>query len=132
MKRKLHSHLDQSIPDISAQVVKAPEQQKTFHDNKSWDRQFAVDNSMMVHNYSRGDPWVQVRIIEKSGPVSYKVSVDSTNQLCRRHQEDIHQFSPATILKQCQMTQTVFLLTEMTHLSFHLFLLLIQVNLPVS
>ena len=34
MKRKLHSHLDQLIPDISTQVAKAQEQQKTYHDSK--------------------------------------------------------------------------------------------------
>ena len=76
MKRKLHSQL---IPDISSQVAKAQEQQKTCHDSKmSRDRQFAVDDSVMVCSYFQGDPWVQAHIIEQSGPVSYKVSVDST------------------------------------------------------
>jgi len=99
MKRKLHSRLDQLIPDISAQVAKAQEQQKTCHDSRtSRDRQFAVDDSVMVRNYSRGDPWVQARIIEQSGPMSYKVLVDSTNQMWRRHQDDIRQFSPETII----------------------------------
>ena len=97
MKRKLHSHLDQLIPDISAQVAKAQEQQKTYHDSKARDRQFALDDRVMVCNYSRGDPWVQACVIEQSDPVSYKVSVDSTNQLWRRHQDDIHRFSPETV-----------------------------------
>ena len=52
---------------------------------------------MMFHYYSRGDPWVQVCIIEQCGPVSYKVSVDSTNQMWRRHQDDIRRFSPETM-----------------------------------
>ena len=90
MKCKLHSHLDQLIPDISAQVEKAQEQQKNCNDSKSRDRQFAMDDSMMVHNYSQSDPWVQARIIKQSGPVPYKVSVDSTNQMGRRHQDDIY------------------------------------------
>ena len=51
----------------------------------------------MVCNYSRGDPWVQACVIEQSGPVSYKVSIDSTNQVWRRHQDDIHRFSPETV-----------------------------------
>ena len=85
MKHKLHSHLDQLIPDISAQVEKAQEQQKNCNDSKSRDRQFAMDDSMMVRNYSQGDPWVQAHIIEQSGPVSYKVSVDSTNQIWHCH-----------------------------------------------
>ena len=49
-----------------------------------------------MRNYSRGDPWVQARVIEQSGPVSYKVSVDSTNQMWHRHQDDICRFSPET------------------------------------
>ena len=97
MKHTLHSCLDQLIPDISAQMAKAQEQQKNYHDNKSRDRQFAVDNSVMVCNYFQGDPWVQAHTIEQSGPVSYKVSVDSTNQMWHRHQDDIRQFSHETI-----------------------------------
>ena len=39
----------------------------------------------------------QACTIEQSGPVSYKVSVDSTNQMWHRHQDDIRQFSHETI-----------------------------------
>jgi len=66
-------------------VAKAQEQEKTCHDSKSRNQQFAVDDSVIVHNYSLGNPWVQGCIIEQSGPISYKVSVDSTNQTWRRH-----------------------------------------------
>ena len=89
MKRKLHSRLDQLIPDISTQVAKTQEKQKTYHDSKARGRQFTLDDRVMVRNYSLGDPWVQAHVIEQSGPVSYKVSVDSTNQMWRRHQADI-------------------------------------------
>ena len=136
MIRKLHSHLDQLIPDISTQVAKAQEQQKTYHDSKARDQQFPLDDRVMVRNYSQGDPWVQARVIEQSGPVSYKVSVDSTNQMWRRHQDDIRRFYPETVTDNfetmLQTTPTVLLLTKMTHFSYHLYPLLIQVNLPVS
>ena len=45
MKPKLHSRLDQLIPDISTQVAKAQVQQKTYHDSKARDRQFTLDDS---------------------------------------------------------------------------------------
>ena len=97
MKHKLHSRLDQLIPDISTQVAKTQEKQKSYHDSKASDRQFTLDDRVMVRKYSQGDPWVQARVIEQSGPVSYKVSVDSTNQMWRRHQDDIRQFSPEMV-----------------------------------
>ena len=96
----------------------------------------------MVRNYSRGDPWVQARVIEQSGPVSYKVSVDSTNQVWRRHQDDIHRFSPEMVTDNFE-TMPNNSDSVATHKddsqekidegnSYHLFPLLIQVNLPVS
>jgi len=47
----------------------------------------------MVRNYAEGPTWVHAHITEQSGPVSYKVTVDATNQEWRRHQDAIHNYA---------------------------------------
>lgn len=66
------------MPDlVNNRVLQAQEQQKTVHDKTAKDRQFVVDDYVIVQNYAQGPPWVPAHITEHTGPgpVSYKVTV---------------------------------------------------------
>ena len=49
---------------------------------------------VMERNYAQGPDWVPAHITEQTGPVSYKVTVDDTNQTWRRHLDAIRRYFP--------------------------------------
>ena len=94
MKRNLRSRLDLLVPYLSNRVFQAQEQQKNIHDKKAKDHQFVVGDHVMACNYAEGPKWVCAQITEQSGPVCYKVTVNTTNQMWRRHQDAIRKYVP--------------------------------------
>ena len=94
MKRNLRSHLDLLVPDLSNRVFQAQEQQKNIHDKKAQDHQFVVGDHVMARNYAEGPKWVRAQITKQSGPVSYKVTINATNQIWWRNQDAIHKYVP--------------------------------------
>ena len=89
MKCNLRSRLDLLVPDLSNRVFQAQEQQKNIHDKKAQDHQFVVGDHVMARNHAEGPKWVRAQITKQSGPTSYKVTVNTTNQIWRRHQDAI-------------------------------------------
>ena len=79
----IRTRLDILRPDISAQLTQQQATQKNTHDRCSRERQFDVGQSVLVENV-RGTPkWILGTIVEKTGPISYRVQVG--DQLWRRH-----------------------------------------------
>ena len=92
MKRNLRCRFDLLMPDLSNKVSHAQEQQTTAHDKTAKDRFFMEGEQVMVRNYAEGPDWVPARITEQTGPVSYKVTLDDTNQTWRRHLDAIRRY----------------------------------------
>ena len=91
--RKLRSPLDLLKPDLHHRVEGNQEKQKANHDKRSSQRHFNVEDPVFARNYSRGPPWLPATIINKCGPLSYKVKVLEGGMVWRRHQDQLRQRS---------------------------------------
>ena len=75
--------------DLSRKVFNKQSDQKTRHDKSSSEREFALEEQVLVQNF-RGEPkWLDGTVTEQTGPVSYKVLVGG--QLWKRHIDQMHQ-----------------------------------------
>ena len=63
------------------------EKQKQRHDAHSRDREFDIGESVLARNLREGPKWLPGTIIERTGPVSYRVQVG--DQLWRRHTDQL-------------------------------------------
>jgi len=87
--RNLRSHLDLIQPDVSKRVVLKQHQQKEFHDRRAVERSFTAGDQVYVRNFGRGHPWLPGRILESTGPVSFRVQLESGQIIWRRHLDQI-------------------------------------------
>jgi len=85
--RKLRSRLDLLKPDITARVQQKQLKQKESHDRHARDRCLDVGDSVFTRNFSKGDKWLPGRIVERTGPVSFKVELEGEGLIWRRHQD---------------------------------------------
>ena len=46
-----------------------------------------VGDSVFTRNFSKGDKWLPGRIVERTGPVSFKVELEGEGLIWRRHQD---------------------------------------------
>ena len=83
LKRSLRTRLDLLRPSVQGHVETKQMDQKRFHDTGSVDRNFDVGQTVLVRNLRDGPKWLQGVIVEKSGPVSYRVDVQG--QIWSRH-----------------------------------------------
>ena len=87
LKRAIHTRLDLLHPSVEEQVANKQADQKRNRDMQSKDRQFNVGQTVLARNL-RGEPkWLLGRILEKTGPVSYRVQVQG--QIWRRHADQL-------------------------------------------
>jgi len=87
LKRPLKTRLDLLHPSVETNVMQSQADQKVSHDARSKLRVFEIGDSVWVKNL-RGEPnWLQGTILEKTGPVSYRVSVN--DQIWRRHVDQL-------------------------------------------
>ena len=89
MGRNLRSHLDLIHPDVSKRVVLKQHKQKEFHDRKAVERSFAAGDQVCVRNFGRWHPWLPGRILESTGPVSFRVQLESGQIIWRCHLDQI-------------------------------------------
>ncbi|XP_030608895.1 uncharacterized protein K02A2.6-like [Archocentrus centrarchus] len=83
--RKLRSRLDFLKPSMAGTVHQSQEAQQQRRQLHSKQRQFELGEPVLVRDYRRGeDKWTQAVVIEKTGPVSYKVHV-GTQGVWKRH-----------------------------------------------
>ena len=82
--RELKTRLDLVRPNLRAKVEQKQFDQRRNHQCRKRDG-FNEGDSVYVKNYSaRGDKWLKGLVVEKGGPVSYKVSLGE-NVIVKRH-----------------------------------------------
>ncbi|KAL7842622.1 hypothetical protein SRHO_G00243110 [Serrasalmus rhombeus] len=87
--RKLRSRLDFLKPSVARAVHQSQEDQQQRRWLHSKQRQFAVGEPVLVRDYRKGeDKWMPAVVIEKTGPVSYKVNV-GTQGVWKRHVDQL-------------------------------------------
>ena len=86
--RKLRSRLDLLKPNLEQKVAVKQQQQKSFHDSHCRDCTFSEGEKVFAKNYLKGKKWLPGSIIKKTGPVSYKVLLE-TGRIIRCHQDQI-------------------------------------------
>ena len=76
--------------------------QKRFHDTGSVDRNFDVGQTVLVRNLRDGPKWFKGMIVEKSGPISYRVDVQG--QIWSRHTDQLLKFNCKGVLNRERVT----------------------------
>ena len=92
-ERKLRSPLDLLKPDLFHRVKNEQEEQKAAHDKHSSSRCFNVGDPVLVCNFSQGPSWLPATIIERRGPLSFKVKVLEGGMIWRRYQDYLRERS---------------------------------------
>ena len=87
MKRPLKTRLDLLRPQLRSKVVGKQADQKQRHDAHSRDRDFDIGENVLARNLREGPKWVPGTILERTGPVSYRVQV--RDQIWRRHTDQL-------------------------------------------
>ena len=87
LKRKLRTRLDLLHPSVATQVAEKQMAQKKYHDQRSRHCQFEPGQTVLVKNLRGLPKWLPGKIIEKTGPVSYRVEVQG--QVWRRHTDQL-------------------------------------------
>ena len=89
MGRRLRSTLDLAKPDLENRVVTKQDQQKYQHDRHARQRVIQVGDAVFAKNLSPGPTWVPATVIAQTGPVSFKVEVENSKTVWRRHQDQL-------------------------------------------
>ena len=88
MGRSLRTRLDLLRPNLEESVVRKQAQQKMKHDQHSKFREFQIGQSVLARNYRPGPLWLPGIIEERTGPLSYVVTLGSG--LCwKRHVDQL-------------------------------------------
>ena len=86
--RNIRSRLDLLKPNLEQKVAEKQRRQQFDHDKHSRMRQFSDGDKVFVKNQGRGETWLPGRIIESSGPVSFKVQLQDGRTISR-HQDHL-------------------------------------------
>uniref|UniRef100_A0AAV2L2F4 Gypsy retrotransposon integrase-like protein 1 n=1 Tax=Knipowitschia caucasica TaxID=637954 RepID=A0AAV2L2F4_KNICA len=97
LKRHVRSRLDFLRPNIAMRVRRRQYQQKEEHDSRATERQFDVDDPVYLRN-TAGDPkWIPGVVTQQTGPVSYRVQGETTDQVYRRHGDQLRPRYPQEV-----------------------------------
>jgi len=77
LKRKLRTRLDLLKPDVNKSVCLEQAKQKNNHDCRCQTREYFVGQNVQAHNFRSGPRWAPGVIVERLGPLTYLVQVDS-------------------------------------------------------
>ena len=84
LKRDLRTRLDLLRPDDATMVGQKQAMQKQYHDSHAKFREYLVGDNIMARNYAAGSKWEAGTVVERKGPLSYMVQMNS-GLLWRRH-----------------------------------------------
>jgi len=87
MKRPLRTRLDLLKPCLRSKVLSRQADQKRQHDAHSRNCEFDVGETVLARNLRDGPKWLTGTIVERTGPVSYRVQVN--DQIWRRHTDQL-------------------------------------------
>ena len=85
-KQKPHTRLNKLKPDVSAPWRKAAEKMVETRSGGKL-REFGVGEAVIALSFRAGEKWVAGEVLEKTGPVSYKIRVEGG--VIRRHTDQI-------------------------------------------
>ena len=77
LKRELRTRLDLLRPDSTVRVGERQLSQKCDHDRCAKEREYSVGDNVMARNYGNGPKWMSSVVIERKGPFSYTVQLES-------------------------------------------------------
>ena len=98
LKRKLRTRMDLIKPDVNKAVCAEQAKQKSHYDSHSKSREYFVGQNVQAHNFRTGSRWVAGVIVERLGPLTYLVQVDS-GVFWRRHVDHLR-VAPDALSKQ--------------------------------
>ena len=85
--QKLRTRMDLLRPNAVDRVEKKQQQQKAQHDRRAKPRVFNVGDAVFVRNSGAGCRWLPGQIVEKTGPVSFRVLLeDGRGKRCHQDQ----------------------------------------------
>ena len=84
LKREVRTRFDLMKPNGEKQVAEKQASQKRAHDKKAKGRELTAGQEVMARNYRDGDKWMPGTVIERKGPLSYIIQME-TGTLWRRH-----------------------------------------------
>lgn len=91
MNRRLRTHLDLVRPSLAERVQRNQSKQKQQHDLHARDRDKELTETVAVYvrgYQASGEKWIPGILLEKTGPVSWKVRTQN-GQIVRRHNDQI-------------------------------------------
>ena len=88
LKRELRTRLDLLRPDDSTKVGERHANQKLGHDSRANLREYKIGDNVMARNYTSGPKWETATVMERKGPLSYVVQLNS-GVIWRRHVDQL-------------------------------------------
>ena len=101
--RRLRCHLDVLHPNLEAKVRQNQYRQKDLHDFLARDRVLIEGDSVLVKNFSSGDPWLPGVIYSKTGPASFIVDLTDGRRV-RRHLDQVRKNTSTNIVYESSTT----------------------------
>ena len=86
--RQPRTKFDLLRPNAAERVESKQLQQKENHDGSARDRGFHIGDPVYAKNFGQGQRWWPGIVVEVTGPVSYRVSLES-GHVIRRHQDHL-------------------------------------------
>lgn len=90
LKRELRTRLDLLRPDNATKVGEKQAAQKSDHDSHAKLREYKIGDNVMARNYGRGPKWESAVVVERKGPLSYTVQLNS-GVIWRRHIDQLRE-----------------------------------------
>lgn len=87
--RNLRSRLDLLHPDAAGRVQLKQHKQKEIHDRRVANRTLEPGDLVYCRNFGQGPAWLPGRILEATGPVSFRIELEDGRTVWRRHQDHI-------------------------------------------
>ena len=84
LKRELLTRLDLLRPECATKVGEKQAAQKLDHDSHAKLREYKIGDNVMARNYGSGPKWESAVVVERTGPLSYTVQLNS-GRIWRRH-----------------------------------------------
>ena len=84
LQREIRTRFDLLRPDPVAHVEAKQSQQKSDHDRRARNREFAVGDSVFARNFRSGPDWVPAMVIARHGPRTYLLET-ADKLIWRRH-----------------------------------------------
>ena len=105
-------HLDFLRPSIEAKVRHSQSRQKELHDFHARDRVLSEGDSVLVKNFSAGEPWLPGVIHSKTGPSSFTVDLTDWRRV-QRHLDQLRKNTSVAVIEDPSTTAEI--IDEFSH-----------------